>query len=60
MANFLSPKWINQAGKDIDKFFAGDKAVESDEVVEVNKKINGGSGMDTLSGGDGDDTINGG
>ena len=76
MANFLSPEWWDQAGKDIDNFFAGDNAVES-EKNEVNRlqgtdkdddlvgstgrnSLNGWGGNDTLTGREGDDWLDGG
>ena len=37
MADFLSPEWWDQAGKDIARVFQGDKAVESDRVSERDK-----------------------
>lgn len=37
MADFLSPEWWDQAGKDIARVFEGDKAVESDRVSERDK-----------------------
>lgn len=37
MADFLSPEWWDQAGKDIARVFEGDKAVESDRVCERDK-----------------------
>ena len=71
MADFLSPEWFDQAEKDIDKFFGGDKAVESDEAVEVvdpiqrfegtneSDDLTGGSGRNSLNGWGGNDTLTG-
>ena len=61
MADFLSPEWWDQVGKDIDNFFEGDNAVESEKVEsEKNDKLTGGPGNDYIFAEGGNDILDGG
>ena len=66
MADFLSPEWWDQVGKDIDNFFEGDNPVESEKVEsekvesEKNDKLTGGPGNDYIFAEGGNDILDGG
>ena len=72
MADFLSPEWWDQVGKEIDNFFEGDNAVESEknEVYQLNgvyhyqgtekdDELVGSTGRNALNGWGGNDTLTG-
>ena len=73
MADFLSPEWWDQVGKEIDNFFEGDNAVESEKTIESetneayrfqgtgkDDNLVGDTGNNHLDGWGGNDTLTGG